>query len=362
MRCLGAKRAGGWWLALILQGPLAAGEIKADPKLDGGRVEVSLARSTDLASRGWFGGEVVIHRTRPADASPALPGEVTAELELSDWALSVAGVPLLQPRFFPLFNYFDRRATAGNAHEFAAETPDWLRCERDEHGQLTEDGSMAFELGLWYSLLNSGFQLVPTAGTSTGIDADPAGNTASSGQARTYVHLPDGFSCDQWLSGLRAGRSFVTNGPSLIVTFYGQPPGHVFPDFLEGEVAARYEAASPHGVQRIELVHNGEVVASVVGAADEQNGELRALVTRSGWLAVRAWDLTPDDRLRLAHTAPVWFDVPDFPALPKARELAWLIELVEKEAAAGKSAQPPNGRVDYATALDAYRTLHAQAR
>jgi hypothetical protein len=164
------------------------------------------------------------------------------------------------------------------------------------------------------------------------------------------------------MSTLQAGRCFVTNGPSLIATFDGQPPGHEFRDFHEGAVRVRYEAAAAHGVQRIELVHNGDVVATAAGAPDEQSGELRATVTRSGWLALRAWELTPDQRLRLAHTAPVWFEVADFPEIPKATETAWFIQRVEEELARHRGVLPPEALADYETALAAYRAIHARAR
>ena len=133
-------------------------------------------------------------------------------------------------------------------------------------------------------------------------------------------------------------------------------------DRLVVGVRVRYEAAAAHGVQRIELILNGDVVASVAGATDEQSGELRTAITRSGWMALRAWELTPDNRLRLAHTAPVWFDVPDFPAVPKSRETSWLVSQVEEQLARHRGVLPDDALIDYETALTAYRAIHAHAR
>jgi hypothetical protein len=148
----------------------------------------------------------------------------------------------------------------------------------------------------------------------------------------------------------------------LLARFDGQPPGHVFTDFSEGVVRIRYEAAAAHGVHRIELIHDGTVAASVMGASDEQSGELQATVTRSGWMALRAWELTPEGRLRLAHTAPVWFEVADYPSIPKAEETAWFIQQVEAERARHQGVLPDAALAEYEAALAAYRTLHARAR
>ena len=76
-----------------------------------------------------------------------------------------------------------------------------------------------FTLGMYYTLLNCGFRLRPTAGTASGVHPVPLGF------GRVYVHLPDGFSYEAWMAGLDAGRSFVTTGPMLVVTANGRPVG-----------------------------------------------------------------------------------------------------------------------------------------
>ena len=42
------------------------------------------------------------------------------------------------------------------------------------------------------------------------------------------LHIGYDFSYDNWWAGLKAGRSFVTNGPLLVVKADGHLPGHVF--------------------------------------------------------------------------------------------------------------------------------------
>jgi hypothetical protein len=425
-----------------------ASEATVDVPPDGARVTLDLTRWIDLAARGWFSGDVFLHRPRAECANLALaedinvlfpihywttesgvapsPGNrtqpggdpapqlevvdashviwpVNTEVELftvdgrahmqgafwvfghrgpltaavppfgsiaaqireqrgfvdtekPNWPWTVALVPTLQPRFFRLLNNHHWRTAFGSGSWKPVDAPDWMRCERAADGGLTEDGWTRFGLQLYYALLNCGFRLVPTAGTGSGVHPVPAGFS------RTYVHQPNGFSYEAWMTALEAGQCFVTNGPALLATFNHQPPGHEFRDFVEGVVRVHYEAAAAHGVHQIELILNGEVVASVAGAADEQSGALQTTVTRSGWLALRAWELTPDHRLRIAHTAPVWIDVADFPAVPKAVETAWLIDQVESQRARHLGVLPAAALADYDTALETYRKIHARAR
>lgn len=278
------------------------------------------------------------------------------DTEKPNWPWTAMLVPVLQPRFFRLLNNHHWRTAFGTASWKPVDAPDWMRCERGPDGNLTEDGWTDFGLKFYYALLNCGFRLIPTAGTGSGVHPVPAGFS------RTYVHQPEGFSYASWMAALHAGRCFVTNGPSLIATFDGESPGHEFRDSRGSDIRVRYEAAAAHGVQRIELIQNGEVAAMVIGAADEPQGELRATVTRSGWLALRAWELTPDHRLRLAHTAPVWIEIPDAPAVPKAVETAWLLQRVEEERTRHRGVLAPEALADYEAALKTYRDLHARAR
>lgn len=278
------------------------------------------------------------------------------DTEKPNWPWTAAMIPVLKPRFFRVLNNHHWRTRFGSGGWKPVDAPAWMACERKANGDLTEDGWTQFGLKFYYALLNAGFRLIPTAGTGSGVHPVPVGFS------RTYVHLPDGFSYDAWMAGLRDGRCFVTNGPSIRATFDGQPPGHVFAHFPEGNVRVHYEASSAFGVSRIELVHDGEVVATVAGAPDEPSGELRAMVTRSGWLAVRVWEFTPDTRQRLAHTAPVWFEVDDYPQLPKAVETAWLIQRVNDERARHVGVLPDSVLTDYDSALAIYREIHARAR
>lgn len=66
--------------------------------------------------------------------------------------------------------------------------------------------------------LNLGFRLTAAAGSDT-----PWGSTI--GEVRTYVHLEGAFDVDAWFRSLKAGRTFVSNGPALEFTVDGELPG-----------------------------------------------------------------------------------------------------------------------------------------
>jgi hypothetical protein len=48
------------------------------------------------------------------------------------------------------------------------------------------------------------------------------------GYDRVYVHLGSDLNYEKWWEGLRAGRSFVSNGPLLRCRANGKLPGEVF--------------------------------------------------------------------------------------------------------------------------------------
>ena len=72
-------------------------------------------------------------------------------------------------------------------------------------------GNGFYSQELYYRLLNCGLRIPPTAGSASGVLPNPVGYN------RVYVHLDGDFSYDAWWRGLAAGRSFVTNGPALLV-------------------------------------------------------------------------------------------------------------------------------------------------
>ena len=90
---------------------------------------------------------------------------------------------------------------------------------------------------IYYHILNCGLRIPPSAGSASGVLNNPVGYN------RVYVHLGPDCSYARWWEGLRAGRSFVTNGPLLRVQAGGQLPGHVFSSPGRKELVLEVKAA-----------------------------------------------------------------------------------------------------------------------
>ncbi len=142
-------------------------------------------------------------------------------------------------------------------------------------------------LGWWYRLLDCGRRL-PLAGGS-GKDS----NTTPLGRVRTYARLQPGedLSYAAWIEAVRAGRTFITNGPLLFLTVDEQDPGTVLPAPPAGRtIRVRMEARSPVPFDQLELLVNGQVQASKTASGNRQSAVLETEVPlqESAWLAGHA--------------------------------------------------------------------------
>jgi hypothetical protein len=70
----------------------------------------------------------------------------------------------------------------------------------------------------YYDYLNLGFKLTAAAGSDV-----PWGSTI--GEVRTYVYTGEKLDMDAWFAGLKAGNTFVSNGPAIEFTVDGKLPG-----------------------------------------------------------------------------------------------------------------------------------------
>jgi hypothetical protein len=189
-------------------------------------------------------------------------------------------------------------------------------------------------LELWYWLLNTGFDL-PGLGAT-----DKMWNSQVAGAVRTYVQLNGTLTYDRWIEGIRAGRTFFTSGPMLFLDVDGHAPGETIERSNGGAVSFRARLESWYPVERVELVMNGEVVASVDNAAGERELELSGHVTveESSWLAARAYSgqtlptqaqLTGRGSPLFAHTSPVYVSV-DQQARSSAESAAELLKICDR--------------------------------
>ena len=184
----------------------------------------------------------------------------------------------------------------------------------------------------YYGFLNLGFRLALVGGSNKTTNQELLGSW------RTYARLQPGeeFTYKNWIEAVRAGRTFATKGPLLMLTVNGQDPGAVInldsPDQTVHVYAGVRRAFPP---DRLELIVNGKAAAEansaqvVARSPDRATGVERSgdrsttggLATElemdipmpvGGWMAAAYWgceDSQAGFKL-LAHTSPVYVQVP----------------------------------------------------
>ncbi len=251
-------------------------------------------------------------------------------------ATGVRGTARAAP-FPPLFDYIRRlraeqgeQVVVGMPHPYWGYLAEGERFEGPSPSEIPLDAVLGVadffdincipssEIGaaaIYARLLNAGARLAAAGGSDTFSDTsrDPP-----LGTGRTYVRVEGDFSIESWVSGLRAGRSFSTNGPLLELSVDGAGMGDEIQLDGPGAVAVRARALSAVPMERLVVLVNGEVwrEAAGDGGADpiaaspfelEVTGDLR--LDDSAWVAVRVegpnspW--TTDIGL-FAHSTPVY--------------------------------------------------------
>ena len=216
---------------------------------------------------------------------------------------------------------------------------------------------------VWYGLLDLGLRLTPTAGTDF-----PCGTWSIPGRERFYTRLDAAPTRESWREAVRAGRTFVTNGPLVDLTLgeakIGDEVALDGPGRIELGATVRYDPARDD-VKQVELLRNGEPIPAPVEHVAP--GSLRVVaadeVSESAWYALRVsgdkvgeaplapalpdWLVDAGDRYMnfrehlerqeaffagrgrvrpsAAHTAPIWVTVRGSPAVaaqPRGQQLA----------------------------------------
>jgi TolB protein len=145
---------------------------------------------------------------------------------------------------------------------------------------------------IWYRLLNCGFRIPAGAGT----DAFPnfASQRGPTGLVRVYVRAGPRLAHPEFLEGLKAGRTFVTNAPLLWFTIDGREPGETVAAG-QAPLVAKVKMVSGVAVDHLEIVGDGRVMATV----PLQDGGTRAEAgitlpsPRAAWYVLRAYGDRP---------------------------------------------------------------------
>jgi hypothetical protein len=221
----------------------------------------------------------------------------------------------------------------------------------------------------WYRLLNCGFHLPAAAGTDVFLNRVPS---SPPGWGRVYVHVPDGLTYEKWITGLREGRSFISNGPMIEMTAGDKTSGDTLSLDAAGKLHVKGRVRSQFPLESLEVVLNGIVVGSGTLAGDKLAGsvDLELPVESSGWIALRtagpAVNRWPSHYGLRAHTNPVYLKVKDKPMDAHAEAeffLKWIDRLEED---LKRRDQVPSGDLDHVKthlllARTVYRSLLRKA-
>ena len=179
---------------------------------------------------------------------------------------------------------------------------------------------------IYYHILDSGLRIPPSAGSASGVIPNPVGYN------RVYVHVGHTFNYAKWWSGLRAGRSFVTNGPLLICRANGHFPGHIFAKDESKEMSITLDVSviSRDPISSLEIIKNGTVESADRVRGRTFSGTLGPLKFRkSGWFLVRV--ITENPRtFRFASTAPYYVEIGPSKRRISRRSAQFFLDWVEE--------------------------------
>lgn len=296
-------------------------------------------------------------------AEPAHRDGAFLDLEKHSWAWTPMIVPLMKPDLFELANNHCW-PTDFAFHSWTFDmAPASMKLETNEKG-FTEWGWIDFGFKSYYAYLNCGFRMMPSAGTASGVHPVPAGF------GRVYAQVPGEFTYQKWRDALLAGRSFVTTGPLLQFTFNDQPAGQTLRADANGasvRVAGTVSSLSP--IDRVEIVVNGNIAKTIKGGSRngakvssyEEKIDETIAVKSTSWVAVRCFESRPGNRVRFAHSAPVFVEIPGTHQPLYKDEIEHFVERIEREIARHKGVLNPDALDEYQEALSVYKELQKRA-
>ena len=108
-------------------------------------------------------------------------------------------------------------------------------------------------MDLWYQYLNAGFRIPIVAGTDKMADDIPMGSN------RFYAFTNGDTTYKAWLSAIKSGQGFITNGPILTFDADGHTSGETVNFNGTRTVHARVTAQSVLPFATLEIIVNGWV-------------------------------------------------------------------------------------------------------
>lgn len=152
----------------------------------------------------------------------------------------------------------------------------------------------------YYDYLNLGFRLTAAAGSDF-----PWGSTI--GEVRTLAYTGNNFNADTWFAALKAGNTFVTNGPALFFKASGKMPGTEITTTKGNTIELKVKALSNKSIgviSHLSIYNNDGVIAEVKNPfhSDSISISFSHTLTKSQWIAAAVCC----DNGAVAHTTPVY--------------------------------------------------------
>ncbi len=199
---------------------------------------------------------------------------------------------------------------------------------------------------VWYHMLNTGIRLGVAGGTDA--MANYASLRGPVGLNRVFVPGPPTMSSEEFLTGIKKGRGFVTNGPMIGFTLGDSKPGDSL-GLGSKKRTIPYKAwlRSNVPIEKIEVVYNGDVVASHSGTQPVTQLDISGNLTlrENGWVLFRVYNAGahPDifDVYPYASTNPVFIHQ-GIPSSKAPASAAWFIRWIDRVET--KTKETPNFR------------------
>ncbi len=235
------------------------------------------------------------------------------------------------------------------------------KAQRDE---IWDETRVLARFEAYYELLNAGFRL-PVSAASLSQENEPI-ESDRIGASRVYARVLGTFSLGGFLDLLKKGPSWATNGPAVSLMVNKKDPGTVFEIHPPRTgVQISMGARSNHTIDRLEFLHNGQVIDSIVGSAtaDHVVKDFFYEVTEPGWIAVRVFEKPREGEagIRYAHSSPFYLTLPEKISYRKEtiEKIATRITALIAGVEADQDIQPEEKKMTldwYRKALDFYQT------
>jgi len=232
----------------------------------------------------------------------------------------------------------DSTLTRGGAIDSALELPVDAALGKVDYIEAAGFSDHRATAEVWYRLLNCGFRIPTGAGSDT--MANYASLHGPVGLVRVYARMPKGpISGDGFLSALKQGHTFATNGPLLGFKLGDKEPGDELSLSADGskvKFSAWMRSIVP--IDHLEIICNGLVVQNLKmnAARDSATVEDTIPISRSGWCLLRAVSDQAEhpvlDIYPYATTSPIYVSVEGAPVESKtdaAYFVAWIERLTQ---------------------------------